>query len=138
MNNLKNFSKTIDVRTTSRNCFVDITDQIIDILRESKVNEGLITIFIPHTTCGVIVNENYDPTVQKDIQGALTDIAPEGKNYSHQEGNADSHIKTAIVGNSVSIPIIGGKIPLGTWQGIFLAEFDGPRTRKVVVKILGI
>lgn len=135
---MKTFSKTIDVKTSSRNCFVDITRHISNICEESKISDGIITIFVPHTTCGVIVNENYDPTVQKDIQKILSEIAPENQNYSHTEGNADSHIKTAIVGNSITIPINNGKIPFGTWQGIFLTEFDGPRTRKVIVKIIGV
>ncbi len=134
---MKTFSKTIEVETNSRNCFVDITNRVKKVCDESKISNGIMVIFIPHTTCGVIVNEDYDPTVQKDIQNTLSSIAPEGKNYLHTEGNADSHIKTAIIGNSVTIPINDSKIALGTWQGIFLAEFDGPRSRKVIVKIIG-
>lgn len=135
---MKTFSKTIDVKTHSRNCFVDITSHISQVCKESQISDGIITIFVPHTTCGILINENYDPTVQKDIQKTLTEIAPENKNYYHQEGNADSHIKTAVIGNSVTIPINNGKITLGTWQGIFLTEFDGPRTRKVIIKIIGV
>lgn len=134
---MRSFSKTIEVQTNSRNCFIDITDRLKKLCEESKISDGIMTVFVPHTTCGVVINENYDPTVQKDIQNALNSIAPEGKNYLHTEGNADSHIKTAIVGNSVNIPINNSKLTFGTWQGIFLAEFDGPRTRKVIIKIIG-
>lgn len=134
---MKTFSKTLEVKTTRRNCFLDITDKIVDVLRESEIKDGIVNVFVPHTTCGILLNENYDPTVQADIQKTLTDIAPEDRGYSHREGNADSHIKTAIVGNSVTMPVFNGKIPFGTWQGIFLAEFDGPRTRRVIIKILG-
>ncbi len=134
---MKIFSKQLNVKTGRRTESVDLTGQIEKVIDESGIKEGMITIFIPHTTCGVLVNENWDPTVQRDIHSALTEIAPEDKNYAHKEGNADSHIKTAIVGNSLTLPIENGKIPFGTWQGIFLMEFDGPRTRKVLIKVLG-
>lgn len=134
----KTFSKTIQVKTPSRTSSVDITKEVEKILSESGIKDGIITVFIPHTTCGVMINENWDPTVQKDIHETLSRIIPHRGNYSHTEGNADAHIKTAIVGSSVSLPIENGNLPWGTWQGIFLVEFDGPRTRKVIVKIIGI
>jgi secondary thiamine-phosphate synthase enzyme len=132
------FSKTFEVKSSKRMQSVDITSEIQKIISESGIKDGIITIFIPHTTCGVFINENWDPTVQEDIHSFLSRNIPQNGNYAHMEGNADAHIKTAIIGNSVSIPINDGKIPWGTWQGIFLAEFDGPRKRKVIVKIIGV
>jgi secondary thiamine-phosphate synthase enzyme len=132
------FSKTFEVKSSKRMQSVDITSEIQKIISESGIKDGIINIFIPHTTCGVFINENWDPTVQEDIHSFLSRNIPQNGNYAHMEGNADAHIKTAIIGNSVSIPINDGKIPWGTWQGIFLAEFDGPRKRKVIVKIIGV
>jgi secondary thiamine-phosphate synthase enzyme len=137
-NQMITFSKTFEVKSSKRIQSVDITSEIQKIISESGIKDGIITIFIPHTTCGVFINENWDPTVQEDIHSFLSKNIPQNGNYAHTEGNADAHIKTAIIGNSVSIPINDGKIPWGTWQGIFLAEFDGPRKRKVIVKIIGV
>jgi secondary thiamine-phosphate synthase enzyme len=137
-NQMVTFSKTFEVKSSKRMQSVDITSEIQKIISESGIKDGIITIFIPHTTCGVFINENWDPTVQEDIHSFLSRNIPQNGNYAHTEGNADAHIKTAIIGNSVSIPINDGKIPWGTWQGIFLAEFDGPRKRKVIVKIIGL
>jgi len=135
---MKSYRKVIEVKTPKRIYSVDITKFVEDVLNESGIKDGIVTIFVPHTTCGVLVNENWDPTVQEDIHNLLSKIAPHSGNYAHTEGNADAHIKTAIIGNSVTIPIDEGKLPWGTWQGIFLAEFDGPRKRKVIIKVIGI
>ena len=134
---MKIFSEKITVRSTGRASFVDITSEAKDFVRKSGITNGVLFVFVPHTTCGVIVNENYDPTVQEDIQDALYKIAPRSSGYKHTEGNADAHIKTAIVGNSLSLPVEDSKINFGTWQGIFVTDFDGPRTRQVLFKILG-
>ena len=135
---MKTFTRRLSVRTRKRKDFVDITREVERVLDESGISDGILTVFIPHTTCGVVINENWDPTVREDIQDTLTSIAPENKPYKHTEGNADAHIKTAILGNSVSIPVEDGKLPWGSWQGIFLAEFDGPRTRTVIIKVIGV
>ena len=134
---MRAYRKTIEVKTPKRISSVDITDVVEKVISESGIKDGIVVVFVPHTTCGVVINENWDPTVQEDIHNLLSKIAPHSGGYAHTEGNADAHIKTAIVGNSVTIPLDEGKLPWGTWQGIFLTEFDGPRRRKVVVKVMG-
>ncbi len=105
-------------------------------VRESGVKEGICVLFCPHTTAGLTINENADPSVRLDISDHLSDLVPERKSYKHLEGNADSHIKSVLVGQSLSLIIENGDIVLGTWQGVFFCEFDGPRNRKILVKIL--
>jgi secondary thiamine-phosphate synthase enzyme len=126
----------IRISTKSRNELVDITGEIKKIIEKRKVKSGIIHIFCPHTTAAITINENYDPSVQEDISTALTKLIPYRGNYSHTEGNADAHIKAAIVGSSRTLFIEDGKPCFGTWQGIFFCEFDGPRTREVWVKII--
>lgn len=128
--------KRLDIRTNKRNELVDITHGIRRLVRESGVKEGICVIFCPHTTAGLTINENADPSVRIDISEHLSLLVPENKNYKHLEGNADSHIKSVIVGQSLSLIIENGDIVLGTWQGVFFCEFDGPRNRYVLVKIL--
>ncbi len=132
-------SKTfeITVKSTRRKELIEITSQIERILKESGITNGILVLFIPHTTAGVTINEHADPSVKSDIEEQLTLLVPESKNYKHLEGNADAHIKSVLVGNSLTLLIENGRLLLGTWQGVFFAEFDGPRTRKVLVKILG-
>ncbi|MEN2983601.1 MAG: secondary thiamine-phosphate synthase enzyme YjbQ [Dictyoglomaceae bacterium] len=125
------------VSTPSKTALVDITEKIEDCIRKSNVKEGRCFIFIPHTTAGVIINENYDPSVVRDILNTLEKLIPWSMNYSHAEGNSPAHIKSTILGNQVVAFIQNGRLKLGTWQGIFLAEFDGPRVRKVWVDIVG-
>jgi secondary thiamine-phosphate synthase enzyme len=127
----------ITVQTRKRNDFVEITDKIDSIVKSKNIKSGICFIFVPHTTCGLTINENADMSVRKDIIDKLSEIVPEDGNYSHMEGNSDSHIKSTIVGHSLSIFIENNSLQLGTWQGIFLCEFDGPRTREVWVKIIG-
>jgi secondary thiamine-phosphate synthase enzyme len=124
-----------DVRTPSHSCLVDVTAQVQRLVSQSGIGEGMCSIFVPHTTAGVTINENADPTVQSDMLRALDKIVPWNDNYDHDEGNAAAHVKTSMIGSSQVVFVSGGKLRLGTWQGIFLAEFDGPRTRKVWVKI---
>jgi secondary thiamine-phosphate synthase enzyme len=125
-----------DVRTPSHSCLVDVTAQVQRLVSQSGIGEGACHVFVPHTTAGITINENADPTVQSDILHALDRIVPWNDSYDHDEGNAAAHIKTSLVGSSHVVFVSGGKLRLGTWQGIFLAEFDGPRTRKVWVKVV--
>ncbi len=128
--------ETIQVKTDSRCQFVDITSRIEDAIAKSKVQEGVVLVYVPHTTGGVTINEAADPSVVEDIQAKLSELVPHHGRYRHAEGNADAHIKTTLVGSSVHLIISRGSLLLGTWQGIFFCEFDGPRTRKVHVKIV--
>lgn len=129
--------QTINIQTNQRTDMVDITAQIEAIVNEANTSSGVITVFVPHTTCGIMINEGADPDVVRDIKYQLENLVPYQKGYKHLEGNADSHIKTCLVGSSETIIINNGKLVLGTWQSIFLCDFDGPRVRKVFVKITG-
>jgi len=129
---LKNFT----VKTNQREEFIDISHQVQRIVDESNVKEGICLVFVPHTTAGITINEGSDRSVAFDILRRLADLVPESLKYEHLEGNADAHIKASLTGSSVCIPISGGKLALGTWQEIFLCEFDGPRVRTVLVQIL--
>lgn len=123
--------------STEKRCqLVDITGEIQKIINKNKIKDGVIHIFCPHTTAAITINENYDPSVQEDITNALEKLIPYRGNYSHTEGNADAHIKAAIIGSSRTLFIENGKLAFGTWQGIFFCEFDGPRTREIWVKIV--
>jgi len=126
----------IEVRTTRRIELVDITDRIQQVVTKSKLKQGICFVFVPHTTAGITINENADPSVKRDITSTLNRLIPEGIGYTHSEGNADSHIKSSILGNSLNIFVETGKLCLGTWQGIFFAESDGPRKRQAWVKVL--
>jgi len=126
----------ISVSTRKRTDFIEITGKIEEIIKIKNVKDGICFLFVPHTTCGLTINENADPSVRMDIMNKLEEIIPENDNYSHTEGNADSHIKSTIVGHSLTVFVENGSLQLGTWQGIYLCEFDGPRTRQVWVKIL--
>jgi len=126
----------IKVSTPTRNQLVDITREIQTLVDKHKVKDGILYVFCPHTTAAVTVNENYDPSVQSDISGTLSKLIPHRAGYAHTEGNADAHIKAALVGSSRTLFIQNGKISFGQWQGIYLCEFDGPRTREVWVKII--
>jgi len=128
--------KKLEIKTNSRSEIIDITDKIQKIISDSKIKSGICIIYVPHTTAGITVNENYDPSVRTDILDYLEKIAPPSARYKHTEGNADSHIKTSVVGSSATLVIEDGKILLGNWQGIMFCEFDGPRTRKLVIKLL--
>lgn len=127
----------LDVRSSSGTEFVDITELVQGCVRQSRVQQGLCSVYVPHTTAGVTVNENYDPSVKTDILTELDRLVPLQHNYRHVEGNSAAHIKASLMGCSVTLPVAGGSLGLGTWQGVFLAEFDGPREREVIVTILG-
>ncbi len=127
--------KTIHLQTKSRTEFLDITGEVEAALRETDVDEGICHIFVPHTTAAVTINENADPSVPRDILAQLNRVIPFEGDYHHTEGNSAAHIKSSLTGCSEAILVEGGKLLLGTWQGIFFCEFDGPRSRKVVVLI---
>ncbi|MCM8799129.1 MAG: secondary thiamine-phosphate synthase enzyme YjbQ [Candidatus Omnitrophica bacterium] len=126
----------ISLRTNKRIELIDITSKVEEVVSKSKIKEGICFLFCPHTTAGLTINENYDPSVREDIAQTLTKLVPPDKSYSHTEGNADSHIKSSIFGSSLIIFVEDGKLCFGSWQGIFLCEGDGPRTREVWVKII--
>lgn len=123
------------VTTHSREEFIDITDEVKAILERCGIKEGMCTVYVPHTTAAVTINENADPSVRKDILNELNKLVPRDDRYTHMEGNAAAHIKTTLVGSSISVPVFGGELALGTWQGIYFCEFDGPRRREVFVQI---
>jgi secondary thiamine-phosphate synthase enzyme len=126
----------LTIRTHSRTEFLDITAQIQKLIREHKVENGLLVLFVPHTTAAVTINENADPSVQQDILVELNRLIPLAGSYQHREGNSAAHIKSTVIGPSQTLLIESGRLALGTWQGLFFCEFDGPRTRKVWVKII--
>tara|TARA_B100000029_G_scaffold189877_1_gene187732 strand:- start:10625 stop:11020 length:396 start_codon:yes stop_codon:yes gene_type:complete len=126
----------LTIKTSERIDFVDITDKVASKVEASGILNGIVNVFVPHTTCGITINENADPDVVKDMKMQLSKIVPKESNFRHFEGNSDSHIKTSMYGSSEIIFIDKGIPILGTWQGLFLCEFDGPRTRKVYLKIM--
>ncbi len=125
---------TITVKTRARSEMVDITAAIQKELETSGIKEGLCIAYVPHTTAGITINEGADPAVCQDIVAKLNELVPAGAGYRHMEGNADSHIKATLVGSSVTILVEGGRLVLGTWQRVFLCEFDGPRSRRVYLR----
>ncbi|MBL7130958.1 MAG: YjbQ family protein [Candidatus Omnitrophica bacterium] len=128
--------KTFNVSTSRRCELIDITSKVEKAIQQEEIKEGICIVFVPHTTAGITINENADPSVQRDILNELNKIVPFDDNYSHMEGNAAAHIKASLLGSSVTILIEDGALQLGTWQGIYFAEFDGPRARKVLMKII--
>jgi secondary thiamine-phosphate synthase enzyme len=128
---------TIEIRTGEREEFVDLTAEIGRRVAASGVKRGLCVVAVPHTTAGVTVNENADPDVRADLALALRRIVPDALPYEHAEGNSPAHAKAALVGSSVTLLVEDGRLRLGTWQGVFFCEFDGPRTRQAWVQIVG-
>jgi secondary thiamine-phosphate synthase enzyme len=129
--------KQFSVRTSARSEMIDITDRIRALLKESRIRSGICHVFVPHTTAAVTINENADPDVPRDILSELDKIVPHNDHYRHVEGNSAAHIKASIVGASETLLIENGDLVLGTWQSIFFCEFDGPRTRRVIVRLAG-
>ncbi len=130
--------ETISVNTSSGEEFKDITGIVADKVKSAGVREGIVTVFVPHTTAAVTINENADPSVVRDIISSLDRVVPPAGNYSHLEGNSHAHIKSSVIGSSRQIIVEDGKLKLGTWQGIYFCEFDGPRRREVWIKILAL
>jgi secondary thiamine-phosphate synthase enzyme len=126
----------LSVKTSSRTELVDITSKIANLVKESGVSEGLCMLYVPHTTGAVTINESADPSVRGDILMVLNQVIPWEADYKHMEGNSPAHVKSTLVGASELVAIENGTLNLGTWQGIFFCEFDGPRTRKVHVRIM--
>ena len=126
----------ISIRTSKRIELVDITGEILDIVTKSNIKEGVCLVFCPHTTAGLTINENADPSVRKDITNALNKLVPENAGYTHSEGNADSHIKSSLFGSSLTIFVKDRQLAFGTWQGIYFCESDGPRSREMWVKVI--
>jgi len=125
------------VKTTKKTSIVNITPLVKEEVKKSGVKSGLCLIYVPHTTCAVFINEGADPDVVRDITYMLEKLIPwDDRNYTHAEGNSAAHIRSSIIGNSRIVPIEGGELMLGTWESIFLAEFDGPRERKVIIKTM--
>ncbi len=129
--------KSFSVRTGKRIEMIDITGSIQDTVKESGIQNGICFVFVPHTTAAVTINENADPDVPRDILMGLNKLIPFGDpQYRHGEGNSDAHLKTSLVGSSEMVMVENGRLVLGTWQSVFFCEFDGPRTRKVLVNLL--
>ena len=124
------------IKTNSRFEMIDITNRVSAIVRDSKVRNGICYVFVPHTTAAVTINENADPDVPRDILAELDKVIPLNDNYRHMEGNAAAHVKASLVGSSETVFIENGELVLGTWQSLFFCEFDGPRTRRMLVKIV--
>ncbi len=129
--------QSLKVKTHSRTEFIDITSQVRNVLSSSRIKSGICQVYIPHTTAGVTINENADPDVKSDIIQTLEKTVPWHGNYMHLEGNSAAHIKASMMGFSASIPVENGGLVLGTWQCIYFCEFDGPRTRNVIVNMIG-
>jgi len=126
----------IEISTRERTVMVDITGEVEQAVTASGIQEGICTVFVPHTTAGVTINENADPSVRRDILNKLAEFVPHNGRYNHTEGNADAHIKSSLMGSSIQVLVKDGRLAFGTWQGIFFCEFDGPRRRKAWVTVL--
>jgi len=127
----------IEVNTRRRQEFQDITTEVQRIIRENGIQDGLCYLFCPHTTAGLTLNENWDPAVRRDILMALAKLVPWDDDYQHGEGNSAAHVKASLMGFSHTLPVENGRLTLGSWQGLYLAEFDGPRRRRVLVRVIG-
>ena len=127
----------LKVQTSERNEMVDVTDRLLQVVRSQNITEGMLIVYVPHTTAAVTINENADPDVKSDMLAKLSELVPRHESYyRHGEGNSDSHVKTSLVGNSIMVLVEGGRLVLGRWQGVYFCEFDGPRPRDLVVKPL--
>ena len=125
----------IIVRSTQRNMLIDITDLVRAMIRDGGIRDGTLTLWSLHTTCGLTVNEGYDPDVATDMTSHLNRLVPRDANFRHSEGNSDSHIKTSLVGPGLTLIVEDGDVVLGRWQRVFLAEFDGPREREIALRL---
>ena len=128
--------KTLRIKTARRTQFVDVTRAVESVIRDSGISGGICYVYVPHTTAGVAINEHADPDVARDVEGIFDRLIPHEGPYRHAEGNTDSHMKAILTGTGQTVLVANGKLALGTWQGIFLCEFDGPRERTVFVKVV--
>lgn len=126
----------ISISTARRTQFVSITAKVAEVIAANGWQDGVVTIFVPHTTAGITINENADPDVARDMERFSDDLIPQSRQFRHSEGNSDSHLKASFYGSSVQVIIRNGKMWLGTWQGVYFCEFDGPRQRKVQLAII--
>jgi secondary thiamine-phosphate synthase enzyme len=129
--------RTLSLNTRSRTEFVPLSSRIREEAGDLLAKEGVLHVYVPHTTAGICVNEGYDPDVAADVAGVLERLVPTAGSYRHAEGNADAHVKAILVGASVTVPVREGRLALGRWQEVFFCEFDGPRTRTVELRLLG-
>ncbi|HEY3308457.1 MAG TPA: secondary thiamine-phosphate synthase enzyme YjbQ [Desulfuromonadaceae bacterium] len=127
----------LDITTQSRTQFIAITDTIVQLVAQHGWQDGVLTVFIPHTTAGVTINESVDPDVARDIENFSNELIPKSRHFKHVEGNSDAHLKASFFGSSVQVILQKGGLWLGTWQGIYFCEFDGPRQRKVYLAFSG-
>jgi len=127
----------ISVKTSSHTQFIDITSKVSEVFQKAGIKDGICTVFTPHTTAGITINENADPDVPRDIIKEMGKVIPLNDGYDHIEGNSAAHIKSSLFGCSETVIIRNGSLMLGTWQSVFFCEFDGPRNRKVWVEIIG-
>ena len=135
---MKTVSETVSIRTHQRNEMLDITSQVASAIIKNAIENGIAVVFCPHTTAGITINENADPDVTHDILLTLDELLPQmRRGYRHAEGNSDAHVKSSLVGASETIIIENGQLKLGTWQGIYFCEFDGPRNRRFHIHIMG-
>jgi secondary thiamine-phosphate synthase enzyme len=128
--------QTLSVKTDRRTQLVDVTAQVQKVVASSGVATGICYLYVPHTTAAITINECADPDVARDVEGVLDRLVPTARPYRHSEGNSDSHVKAVLVGASQIVPVEGGMLVLGRWQGVFFCEFDGPRDRRLQVKIV--
>lgn len=126
----------INIKTNQRYQIIDITDIVSSAIKNLEKKDGILILCVPHTTAGITINENYDPSVKEDILDFLNKLVPRNANYKHLEGNADAHIKASLIGSSVMLILENGEIKLGRWQGILFCEFDGPRQREIWIKLV--
>ncbi len=134
---MKVYKNYINVKTLDKQNFYEITHKVRDLIKESKIKEGIVTVYSPHTTSALCINENGDPDVVIDMIYALDKAFPDDPKFKHMEGNSSAHLKSINLGSTVSLTLNDGLIEMGIWQGIFFCEFDGPRDRKVLVHVMG-
>ena len=125
--------KELHISSSQRNQMIDITTDVQHLIKEEKINDGVVIVYVPHTTAGITINEGADPNVQQDLNETLQKLIPVHNNYKHTEGNSDAHIKASLLGSSTTVLVTKGKLVLGTWQHIFLYEGDGPRNRTIYI-----
>ncbi|RJR42614.1 MAG: YjbQ family protein [Deltaproteobacteria bacterium] len=128
--------ETLSVRTSHRTELLDLTSQVQEVVNQSGVSEGICHVFVPHTTAAVTINENADPSVKADILMVLNKVISDKEPYRHQEGNSPAHVKASVIGPHLTVLVSKGRLVLGTWQGVFFCEFDGPRSRRLHVKVM--
>jgi len=130
------YSRSVEIETQSRVQLKDITSLVQKLVAESGIKSGVCHVFVPHTTAGVLIQENDDPALEKDIHRLLNQLAPQDREYHHNDGNCDAHLKAALIGGSKALLVEDGRLILGRWQGVFFCEFDGPRRRDLRIKIV--